>query len=879
MHSSTVTGTTKILDPTSLVRAARFGDLPGVRHQLSRNSGGGSDVNWRDNAEGRSALLAAVEGGHVPCVHTLLVAGAVLTDRLKHNHGTALHIACSAAEPSVEMVKLLLTFEHTVLRRRPEDRPEVDARCVLGRTALHTVLWNQEAAAAAATTASSTATTAAITAIVALLLEHGAHPHRLDDIHQFNAMMVAAHTGNVEAIRYLAQVDASLVNLVPRENKRGVTPLMLAARAGHDEAVRALIELSADLDVQDKKGRPARCYTLNCSVLLHKQIIRMTAEKKRTLEPCPQNQETEKEKKPKKKTAVDDDRDRMMIEVRYSRIPSYLHASAHFQNMDRGGGGEDDGTNDGTTTTTNNNDLILVPAHCFAPTDAVFDVSELRRLLEVMKFWCLAALPATAIEYCAQHDVTEWDSAVEEVFGADHQMYRDLVHTFQWDIMGIDTCPLSRAIETGRRELVQYLILETSTRTAPDPIMEESTAIIKLNHMKSAMAAAAACQNEEWGIWCLQAMRAATTMFPYHPSACAAAARQGNMNCLRHLFADGCPWDFYATIAGAARAGRPDMMQFILLEHRLLGGDIPSSRDNDDDDDDDSPAAVVSLAAVDRWMEEVAKAKGVVGAGKACLEFALRQGFPLHPDACTHAANHLECLTFLRSQSPPAPWTSETTLAAARAGNLVCLTYLHRGHCPWDVRVPEAAAQRGDVHTLRYAIGNWCPYDADLMRSAAAGTTGTTGTRTTSAAISKQRRLACLKYLIGEQGMYMNDDGSVFGAALMHGDLACVRYLINFDCPFRPFQFVAGEDRIRCSLSEDGVEDRQAFDREMHQCLTLAYRFGWRWNEALVKHISSLAFLLPKCRDLVTHAVVDLKPAHTVPPASLSASWRDGFLD
>ena len=63
--------------------------------------------------------------------------------------------------------------------------------------------------------------------------------------------MIAARTGNVEAIKVLLDSGAD-VNA--KETLRGTTPLMWAADEGHAPAVKLLIERGADIKARVESG-------------------------------------------------------------------------------------------------------------------------------------------------------------------------------------------------------------------------------------------------------------------------------------------------------------------------------------------------------------------------------------------------------------------------------------------------------------------------------------------------------------------------------------------------------------------------------------------------------------------------------------------------
>src|SRR5207247_1368391 len=78
-------------------------------------------------------------------------------------------------------------------------------------------------------------------AIVALLLEHGADPGRVD-VSGFTPLMTAAFGGNPRVIDLLVNAGAD-----PNQSTRALqTPLGIAAMWGHDRTVEVLLARGAD---------------------------------------------------------------------------------------------------------------------------------------------------------------------------------------------------------------------------------------------------------------------------------------------------------------------------------------------------------------------------------------------------------------------------------------------------------------------------------------------------------------------------------------------------------------------------------------------------------------------------------------------------------
>ena len=142
-------------------------------------------------------------------------------------------------------------------------------------------------------------------------------------------------------------------------------------------------------------------------------------------------------------------------------------------------------------------------------------------------------------------------------------------------------------------------------------------------------------------------------------TACQTAAKNGQLECLKHAHEHGCPWD-EKTCESAAKNGH--------LE---------------------------------------------------CLKYARERGCPWDEETCAHAAwkGHLECLKYAHEQG--CPWNEETCSFAAMHGHLECLKYAHERGCPWDEWTCRYAAMHGHLECLKYAREHGCDWDGVTCWSAA----------------------------------------------------------------------------------------------------------------------------------------------------------------
>ena len=262
---------------------------------------------------------------------------------------------------------------------------------------------------------------------------------------------------------------------------------------------------------------------------------------------------------------------------------------------------------------------------------------------------------------------------------------------------------------------------------------------------------------------------------PVDEYACAIAASNGSLECLKYLHETAkAPWD-YETAEEAAYSGHLHILEY-LVERKF----------------DEYNTRACSCAAIDghldclKYLHETAKA-------------------PWGSDAVREARehNHPECLQYLRDNDCPLPvgwWYDEdgtlfgeaTINAAAKDGDLEmvkycvanqcpmneyacayaaendqleCLKYLHEtAKAPWDGSTSEWAARNGHLRILEYLFERG--YDEFLWAVTSAATNG---------------HLDCLKFLCDTaQGGWASLDVK---EAHKYNHSECLQYLLDNGCP------------------------------------------------------------------------------------------------
>ena len=108
------------------------------------------------------------------------------------------------------------------------------------------------------------------------------------------------------------------------------------------------------------------------------------------------------------------------------------------------------------------------------------------------------------------------------------------------------------------------------------------------------------------------------------------------------------------------------------------------------------------------WDQSTCTCASLVG-HLECLQYAHENECPWDEDTCKYAAEkgHLECLKYLHENG--CPWDEDTCSNAAKFGHLECLKYAHENGCPWDEKTCSNAAYNDHPESFKYAVENGCP--------------------------------------------------------------------------------------------------------------------------------------------------------------------------
>ena len=118
------------------------------------------------------------------------------------------------------------------------------------------------------------------------------------------------------------------------------------------------------------------------------------------------------------------------------------------------------------------------------------------------------------------------------------------------------------------------------------------------------------------------------------------------------------------------------------------------------------------------WNEDTC-AYAAFGGQLEVLQWARANAGPWGASTCMWAAEHghLEVLQWLRANG--CPWNESTCTYAAKGGHLEVLQWLRANGCPWDKYTCTQAAHGGHPEVLQWAHANGCPWDAETSEYAA----------------------------------------------------------------------------------------------------------------------------------------------------------------
>ena len=514
--------------------------------------------------------------------------------------------------------------------------------------------------------------------------------------------------------------------------------------------------------------------------------------------------------------------------IQYPDIPLWLHDSNFYRNLSAD---EPDGQ-------------IEIPAECYRMTsDNVHCCRDLANILKVVRYWGVSSIPNSVLEFCFVNDVSSWSEVVAEVAGVGSSEHIALTTAFkihQW-------FPLEIALSTKRPEFITFWLLKNSSGYFPDSnAIPQACRFGRLDLIQTLREKGFAWEDSSYNAAAQYGHTKVLKYLHQHnlPVSCTAlkfAARGGQLECMKFLHSIGCEWDEDVTAEFAVPAYYDDFKDPEHITDEISWTDDFSILPPADGYieclrfalEKGAPITLKSscqackyglldcLQLLDQYNApwNALTAGAAVSTGQLeCLKYLRLHGCRMNETVTQAAAQggQLECLKFLQNNN--CPWDSMSTQGAAQYGHLHCLQYLHENQCPLDQIVSYHAAQLSKVDCLRHVLENGCPHtDTDLLVAAAASGSA-----------------ACLQYLVEGRHLRHLQTGQIFEQAFLNAHPAIVEYLINVGCPFTTYDFKNPPYRAICLIH----------DANFLQCILLAVRHGWEYNQALYDFIMMRSGLL-----------------------------------
>ena len=409
------------------------------------------------------------------------------------------------------------------------------------------------------------------------------------------------------------------------------------------------------------------------------------------------------------------------------------------------------------------------------------NVTDFAKMIKVMSFWGLHAIPLSVIVFCDRNKPDVWNNVLTE-----HEklpVAQSLITIF------VPSASLEKAIELEVTEVVEHFVEKRHCGLSV-----------------SAAYAAAKVGRVDYLILLHQ------NGYPWNETVINQAAENGHLGCLQYLHENGCPWNSDLFIS-AATYGHLNCIQYA-YEEGLRWADDFTGYVTTCGELNILKFVVEHGGMLDRTVTYTAAKHN----HKDCLKYLLEVNCPVDHYAAAIAAEygHIECLKVLHKNLSTAWWDVRITGSAAIGGQLECLQYLHENGCPWDERTTSCAASKAQLDCLRYAFEHNCSFDPDIIMRAV---------RTVS-----PESVNCLQYLIEERGLQLDNDSAEIQEAFAMGNYFALQYFINLGRPFRKCKLC--EERLEsgfvlCTFLED---DTHEYDSNLVKCI--ACILSNKWNLA-----------------------------------------------
>ena len=256
------------------------------------------------------------------------------------------------------------------------------------------------------------------------------------------------------------------------------------------------------------------------------------------------------------------------------------------------------------------------------------------------------------------------------------------------------------------------------------------------------------------------------------------ACAESSLECLIYCHDNGCNIDFNLSCAAAVKNGKIDCIQYLRSKGCPWSDDFPK------------------VAAEHDQLD--------------CLQYLHKNGCPWNEDACEKAVHRdtSRCLQYLHENG--CPWNEDACAKAVHRDASRCLQYLHENGCRWQPTVLILEALRcGKLDCLKYVlgVGTALPHDYEsiliqgdtfwarlqrMMRGTSRSRipathmdclgyclqylkeTGQDNSRDLMLKAIRHGLVQTLQYLSSEE---MKNDTTIAGYAANHGQVECLTYL------------------------------------------------------------------------------------------------------
>mmetsp|Transcript_8092 Transcript_8092/g.13459 ORF Transcript_8092/g.13459 Transcript_8092/m.13459 type:complete len:555 (-) Transcript_8092:205-1869(-) len=420
--------------------------------------------------------------------------------------------------------------------------------------------------------------------------------------------------------------------------------------------------------------------------------------------------------------------------------------------------------------------LISVPRSCWAESTLITNDSDLRQLLNTLRFWLVDTLPDSVIGYALQLRSRDAFQHVASEFYADMPKLRQFQDLYEF---------------SGRNERILFAVEEN---------VASEIIFYLIRH--------AFIESSAFGVSTRSAVATAPVPVAFDAIACAAALH-GRLDCLQFAYEQvtvQCNtgsqsidvWEEINGSSGNTTSGSTCAHTSRSIENLNISSmKLPTS-----------PTGGDTVSDSDKHRNILRKPSNYDGLG----------GFPWDPWTCRWAAEkgHLECLRYAHTHG--CPWDTHVCSAAAKNGYLDCLRYAHEQGCPWDIETCLFATEFDHLDCLSYAHKSGCDSRSQEIYFVAARCgsfkclqyalqhqlADTTINSTTSSTTARRAN---------ESNLQGHNDLHICLYAAMKGHLTCLQYAHEYGCPW---------DENTCA---------QAAKNGHLSCLQYAHEHGCPWND------------------------------------------------